>query len=411
MASQLPAGLRTAEVQRFANRANQLAKYKPIVTYWCEYNILQYVLNNDLHTTDPECQQFALSLMDKLEQYKAENASNDAIVDDVAAKAYIENFALETFARADEAQRANKVSKQTADTFMAAATFLDLLGIWGELDAEVKAKSKFAKFHAARILRASKAGEDPNDTNPVVEEPPQMPAEDGLEAELKAIEDQQRNGGPVYRPPTVESTEHSGVPSQSESTAARSPFAQPPLPQQTPQASAPTEHEVSPIDPPESQPIDLAAARQNSVGGGYFPTLAQQTPDIEMPDHDHAGPAQTPSSMNPQDFYNTNAQPPIAPSPGAFGLGSPNRPHRPPPETASLQPSPAVQLPPPQTVPSRTVPAPIQSALPAGGYRTDDQATMEAQKHARWAISALNFEDVNTAVRELRIALQALGAS
>jgi vacuolar protein sorting-associated protein VTA1 len=35
---------------------------------------------------------------------------------------------------------------------------------------------------------------------------------------------------------------------------------------------------------------------------------------------------------------------------------------------------------------------------------------MAAQKHAKWAISALNFEDVPTAVKELRIALQSLGA-
>ena len=33
-----------------------------------------------------------------------------------------------------------------------------------------------------------------------------------------------------------------------------------------------------------------------------------------------------------------------------------------------------------------------------------------AQKHAKWAISALNFEDVPTAVRELRKALELLGA-
>jgi vacuolar protein sorting-associated protein VTA1 len=34
-----------------------------------------------------------------------------------------------------------------------------------------------------------------------------------------------------------------------------------------------------------------------------------------------------------------------------------------------------------------------------------------AQKHAKWAISALNFEDVPTAVRELRRALELLGAA
>jgi vacuolar protein sorting-associated protein VTA1 len=41
---------------------------------------------------------------------------------------------------------------------------------------------------------------------------------------------------------------------------------------------------------------------------------------------------------------------------------------------------------------------------------TDDMAVAKAQKHARWAISALNFEDAETAVKELRAALQTLGA-
>ena len=48
--------------------------------------------------------------MDKLEQVKTENATNDAIQDDVAAQAYVEQFGLETFNRADSVVRANKVS-------------------------------------------------------------------------------------------------------------------------------------------------------------------------------------------------------------------------------------------------------------------------------------------------------------
>lgn len=43
-------------------------------------------------------------------------------------------------------------------------------------------------------------------------------------------------------------------------------------------------------------------------------------------------------------------------------------------------------------------------------FVADDQAMSLAQKHARWAISALNFEDVPTAVKELRRALETLGA-
>lgn len=42
---------------------------------------------------------------------KADNADNDAMVDDIAGQAYIEQFGLETFQRADNAVRANKASR------------------------------------------------------------------------------------------------------------------------------------------------------------------------------------------------------------------------------------------------------------------------------------------------------------
>jgi vacuolar protein sorting-associated protein VTA1 len=345
--------------------------------------------------------------MDKLEKTKAENASNDAIIDDVAAKAYVENFALDTFNRADNAQRANAVTKQTADTFMAAATFLDLLSIWGEPDKEISSKSKYAKFHALRIAKAFKAGEDPNATNPVVEEQPAAPAEDGIEAELKELERQGRNGG-VYQPPTVDNAPDDGT-------------AHPLLPRPTPDDfAAPTtepyqpDNQVSPIEPPES-----AAGRQNSIGGGYFPTLSSAPVDTAMPDHVPA-PAQSPQPpTSPQDFYTSAAQHPTAPPIGSPGIAGPDHLPVPPPENATTIPTamPPVQSPPvpqwhnPPAPPAPAMPqAPVQRAAPVGGYRTDDEANMAAQKHARWAISALNFEDVNTAVKELRLALQSLGA-
>jgi vacuolar protein sorting-associated protein VTA1 len=451
MAATLPAKLRTSEVTRFAIKATQLEKFNPIITYWCEYYILQYVLNRNLHQADEECQSYALNLMDKLEQYKANNSTNDAVVDDVAAKAYVENFALDTFNRADNSIRANKATKQTAETLIAAGTFIDLLSIWGEVDSELMQKSKWGRVQAKRILTAVKAGEDPNLSNPVVEEKPQPPPEDGLDAELKNLEQAQNGvGGSVYRPPTVESAEHSGVPSRPESAMQDQPSAPPPIPQQTPTVFAPPsaplqpqEHEVSPIEPPENTDDSFANVRQNSIGGGYFPSVADQPTDqpadismrdvSQQPTAPPPAPApsvQTPQSpMNPQDFYNTNVPPPVVPSPGAVGLGSPHRPDRPTPTQMTAQPpavpyvpSPAPQIPPQPTpqLPPQPAPVaaqyappvpPVQTGPPPGGYKTDDESTMLAQKHARWAISALNFEDVNTAVKELRLALQSLGAT
>jgi vacuolar protein sorting-associated protein VTA1 len=74
-------------------------------------------------------------------------------------------------------------------------------------------------------------------------------------------------------------------------------------------------------------------------------------------------------------------------------------PFSPPPPVFHQQPQPLLQ------------PQVPQQQFVGGNYRRDDEAVLAAQKHAKWAISALNFEDVDTAVKELRIALQSLGAS
>jgi vacuolar protein sorting-associated protein VTA1 len=84
------------------------------------------------------------------------------------------------------------------------------------------------------------------------------------------------------------------------------------------------------------------------------------------------------------------------------------------------RPAPSQQFPPPlvtqQPVVQRS--QPVSQQIPQsepqtvpGNYIRDDEAVLAAQKHAKWAISALNFEDVDTAVSELRIALRALGAT
>lgn len=69
--------------------------------------------------------------------------------------------------------------------------------------------------------------------------------------------------------------------------------------------------------------------------------------------------------------------------------------------------------PPPVVPPPAAAPVPLPPVQPVapGTYRTDDDSITLAQKHAKWAMSALNFEDVDTAVKELRLALQTLGAT
>nr|POF19988.1 vacuolar protein sorting-associated protein vta1 like [Quercus suber] len=394
MASTLPSTLRTPELTRFATRAAQLAKFRPIVTYWLEYYILQTILQKSLHTVDDDCSSYAVQLMDKLEAYKVANASEPAITDDVTAKAYIESFALDTFSKADAQQTENRVSKQTADTFMAAGTFLDLLAVWGPLEEEARAKSKFAKFHALRIAKALKAGEDPNATNPVVEKPAAQPmGEDGLDAEL---EDMRRQQNGAYQPPSVEDAdsniEHAGTHAQSDGGPVHPANHVTSL--ETPVELSPEHHKVSPIDAPFSEPV-----REASIGGGYFPSVPGVTSDDLVSHLEPTAPASDP--LSPSQFYNPVTT--TLPAPSFTPPLSVDRPSRPPPEQMAAQP--------PSLPPSSTLPAATSLGPPPGGYNDDDEAVAAAQKHAKWAISALNFEDVNTAVKELKIALAALGAT
>lgn len=98
----------------------------------------------------------------------------------------MEQFGLETFQRADRAVQANKATKQTADTFQASATFLELVNIWGTPDAETQAKIKYAKWNAVRIVKALKEGKDPNESNPKPEpvEEEALPALDPNDPEV-----------------------------------------------------------------------------------------------------------------------------------------------------------------------------------------------------------------------------------
>ncbi|KAH0539116.1 hypothetical protein FGG08_004354 [Glutinoglossum americanum] len=393
MATNIPPKLKSADISRFAMRAAQVEKAKPVIAYWCNYWIVSQILSKKLHTADTESMAYTTDLMDKLEQMKSQNADNDAILDDMAGQAYVEQFGLETFQRADNAVRANKASRQTADTFLAAAAFLDLSHIWGNPEPEVAAKIKYAKFHALRIAKAIKAGEDPNLSNPK-REPSPTPEEpldpNDLEVQLITGTPSPARGRP--RTASVEDVpdEHHSL---QRSLAAQSiidqslhPSRAPSLPRPADLQTTnfmPTPPDVSagdsyytqgqPQDASDVSPMESSPERKGSGGGGYFPSGPTfTTEDTQMTNERLQQPPPP-----PQSYYYPPQQP----------LHQPSAP-QPTPQAPSYQ----------------------QAPIASDRLICDEQAIAKAQKHARWAISALNFEDVKTAVKELREALETLGA-
>ncbi|KAH8203571.1 hypothetical protein TruAng_002319 [Truncatella angustata] len=436
MATNIPTKLKEAGITPFVVRGNQLRTAKPVISYWCDYWVVNQILAKQLHNADDECLQFTTVMMDQLEEMKANNQGNSAILNDDEGRAEVEQFAQETLDRAVRPMKANKVSKQTAITFEAAATFLQLVNIWGPLDAETEKKIKFARWNAARILRAIREGKDPNESNPKMEDEDRVDEDDpelqaimaGQAPKAATVEDVPDEGGRGYLGPNAAAAGAGAAYSVAPVSAPTSP----------PQSSAPAPDQVSPIAP--------------SAPDGYFPSapgaadddpplelpsapdaLQDQDPDLSIP----SPPAAAPSATSPAGPSSAPFAPPVLPDtphdfyrPTPSDLSTPFQPPPPPPQQPS---QPASQPPPPsshyqQQQPPIQPPAHQPQHLPApiarppaaqqygGGpptnavYNADDLAQAQAQKHAKWAISALNFEDVPTAVRELKAALAALGA-
>ena len=186
----------------------------------------------------------------------------------------------------------------------------------------------------------------------------------------------------------------------------------------------------------EVSPLQSSSAdRKASDGGGYFPRVPDPAsdagishrptaPSAEPPSHFMARSAVQPpcsAASRPQEFRPTDAFQSF-PSLSVDRSNTSNLPHSdqqsylPQPPASTPQPSkPNIhegygrQLP-PQLYPSVGRPQTLEPVNASGDFVVDEESIVKAQKHARWAISALNFEDTKTAVKELRVALEALGA-
>ncbi|GAA5975192.1 hypothetical protein JCM11641_004389 [Rhodosporidiobolus odoratus] len=395
-AASLPPDLKL--ISPYLARAQELHTAEPIISYWCTYYALQQAMS--IGSSAPDSQTFLLGLMDQLEAVKAENADNEAFTSDPVASAYIENFGLKIFAVADGEDRKGKASRVTARKFLAAANFLELLSIFGEASSENKDKIRYSKWKAADIARALREGRtptpgpagglEPEETEGIdvskqaendgivaagTEEEKELKAElaamttPPVEADGSAASDEADESYPFPQPP-------SSLPSASASASALSP---PPdfidLPP-APSAPEPPSHAVTPI-PPSFLSTPATSAPSTPGGGG------------------DGIPGFVPIPQVPESHQTRELQPPHHSSSSSAGFAS-----------AVFPPAPA---PPPASAPPLS-PAPAPAPARMQGTESYDPATVaKVQKHAKWAISALDYEDWETARGELRKALGILG--
>ncbi len=264
------------------------------------------------------------------------------------------------------------------------------------MDQETQQKIKYAKWNAARIVKAIKEGIDPNESNPKHEEAP-APELDPTDPAVQNL-----IGGP--RPATVEDASDADLPRDAAGVS---------LPH-SPVSAGPSPLSETGLQLP-GVPTDLSPPADTGYFGpevtnpppSQHPSHFQSPPDLPAPPTGWTPSQPSPAASPPPSVW---AQPPANPSPGGF-YHQPAAPTATPPPFVPSSRSTAATAPPSVNQPPSVDPRAGYAPGRSSGFATDEAAVAGAQKHAKWAISALNFEDVPTAVKELRKALESLGAA
>ena len=249
---------------------------------------------------------------------------------------------------------------------------------------QVSKKIKYAKFHAARILKAIKEGGEIN-LPPPEPDAPRLPPPPPMAEE---VTDEEFDRSMAMR----------GMDD--------APISTPPPPPRRPQ------DEQEPVSP--EFPVAPSAP-----AGGYFPPAAElSTPNDDFP-HDgndqyrfpSPPPGLAPSAPPGQQFQAGPATPtqnPFQQAPHS------QNPFQPAPVQPQYQNTPAPYQPPQSALPQQNHytnnPYGAPAAAPVRKQVGEDEMK-QAQKYAKWAISALDYEDIDNAVKQLKDALAVLGAS
>lgn len=164
----------------FIKRAEELDKETAnpdakIVAYFCRTFAVERGIK--LKAEGPEVNPFLMAVMNILDRDKACVTG----VSQEDRKLICERFAYNVFSKADDEDRAGLADKNTAKTFYAAATFLEILEQFGELDSDVRIleennsidilyvvisvqvveKKRYSKYKAAEIINCIKNGVKP----------------------------------------------------------------------------------------------------------------------------------------------------------------------------------------------------------------------------------------------------------
>lgn len=333
MSPKVPSSL-PKDIQIYITRSNELESPEPLMSYFCKLYAVEQILNLGLHTRDESISAFAMELLDSIETFKTNtrNSENVEIISDQETSiAYVLSFANSIFKNSLDQIVNQKSTRGTAISLLTSTQFFKLLNLWKnryqelEETEQLSKKIKYAKFHASRILKALKNGEDPNDYT--------APVNDSAASDL--LEDANFISG--------FSDEH--------------------------------------IPPSPSLKTDDLPSKDNSLG------------ESEV---DELGLPSAPKSIQSQE------SPKVPEIPQFIDEGAQTEEI----SSLSLPSTPQTIVEPPQQSPK--IPEPEHRDIDINQIIETGDVYSKATKHSKFAISAMNYEDTKTAIKELETAIALL---
>ncbi|KAH8102558.1 Vta1 like-domain-containing protein [Cristinia sonorae] len=427
----------------YLQRANELKTQEPIVAYWCAYYAAQ--LGIGVKTKDPVARKFLFELLEALETIKKEIGPNDVIDDEVASSAYVESFALKVFNSADNEDRKGLATRGTAKKFLAAANFLEILSTFGSANATDGVsestnadKIRYAKWKAADIAKAFREGRKPT-PGPAggLEEETIASPEIEVDPAVVVSDSTTSPPPPHLNLPSTPSTFDPVSPSMPPSlnSAYLGPDAlhanlDPKTPQSWSTVATPGTPGISRFDPDDivAEGNSTPPARRAWVSGEMEGRNSDSEPEedslLSRPGTVQTASYSTGTSMSTNEGNSLGTTPATSTEtegdPFEVTVIPPPVPSAPPIDRLppGFVPSPPTQFsppPPPAPTVSRQVPQQPSPVLPpppvvaVAPVVLTPSLVAKTQRHCKFAISALDYEDAETAKKELRAALALLG--
>ncbi|KAJ2694535.1 hypothetical protein GGH99_000635 [Coemansia sp. RSA 1285] len=406
----LPDELR--DLAPYLQRAHEVAKVDPVVSYFSKYYAVRVGItgggsssgSGGDRTSTKESQAYLAGLMDQLEDEKKRLGADESMRDDGAASRHCATFALRVFAKADTEDREMRATRTTARNFIVASQFLQIVAAFGPLPDDVAEKIRYAKWRAAEILRAIREGRQPSAPSGAAAAAAagSVAQGDGPAAAAAAGGPVDGDGAPSLRGSAPAALVSPGSGGNADEMIMGWPGGYPTVaspgaggsgfhPQQPAyhhnQHMFQQQPSSTPPPPPPPQQMQMSAAPSDSV----LPSVPHLSP------HPHPHPAHG-GGYPPANNTSGGANPAHSHAhPGAPAAAAPAG-------VAAFIPVPAASL--PSAMTNAGSGRAEDSADDAGCL--DPTAVKSAQKHARWAISALEYDDVETSIENLQKAIRIL---